>query len=216
MPKIQPVGHLAVPPSGHGSAVLVLHAWWGLNDTIRSFCNRLADAGFIAFAPDLYRGKLADTIEGAKELSNALDVEQARADIVQATAFLNEHADKSNRGIAVIGFSLGASFALELSVTDPENFKSVVVFYGTRPGDYHGSDASYLGHFAESDPFEPRSEVESLEAELRQLGRPVEFYYYAGTGHWFFEPDRSEAFNQSAADLAWERTLAFLKSSLNN
>jgi dienelactone hydrolase len=55
MPHAQPDGFLAIPPTGKGSAVLVLHAWWGLNDTMRAFCTRLAESGFVAFAPDLYR-----------------------------------------------------------------------------------------------------------------------------------------------------------------
>ena len=113
----------------------------------------------------------------------------------------------------MIGFSLGAFFALELSVTDPEHIRSVVVFYGTRPGDYESSRAAYLGHFAETDEFEPQAEVDDLEEALRGAGRPVSFYRYPGTGHWFFEPDRVEAFNPEAASLAWERTLAFLRRS---
>ena len=53
MPHAQPDGYLAVPSTGTGHGVLVLHAWWGLNDTIKVFCTRLADSGFVAFAPDL-------------------------------------------------------------------------------------------------------------------------------------------------------------------
>ena len=113
----------------------------------------------------------------------------------------------------MIGFSLGAFFALELSVTEPEHVRSVVVFYGTRPGDYQGSRAAYLGHFAETDEFEPQSEVDNLEEALRGAGRPVSFFRYPGTGHWFFEPDRVDAFDQAAANLAWDRTLAFLRRS---
>jgi carboxymethylenebutenolidase len=61
--------------------------------------------------------------------------------------------------------------------------------------------------------FESQSNVDSLEAALRHAGRPVTFYRYPGTGHWFFEPDRPPAFNQAAASLAWDRTLAFLRRS---
>jgi carboxymethylenebutenolidase len=65
-------GYLALPERGDGPGVLVLHAWWGLNSTIRDICSRLAGAGFVAFAPDLYHGKVADTIAGAETLANAL------------------------------------------------------------------------------------------------------------------------------------------------
>lgn len=213
MRTTQPDGCLAIPPTGKGSAVLVLHPWWGLNDTMKGFCARLAESGFVAFAPDLYHGKVADTIADAKTLSNALDADQAKADIADATLFLNERAGQAAHGLAVVGFSLGAYFALELSVADPEHIRSAVVFYGTRAGDYSASRAAYLGHFAETDEFEPQSDVDKMEADLRRAGRPVTFHRYPGTGHWFFEPDRSQAFNQAAASLAWDRTLAFLRHS---
>jgi carboxymethylenebutenolidase len=213
MPHAQSDGYLAIPPSGKGSAVLVLHAWWGLNDTMRALCKGLAESGFVAFAPDLYHGKVADNIGDAESLRNALDTHQAKADIADAAMFLNERAGQADRGLAVIGFSLGAYYALDLSVADHEHVRSAVIFYGTRAGDYSSSRAAYLGHFAETDEFEPQSDVDELEAALRRAGRPVNFYRYTGTGHWFFEPDRPQAFNQAAASLAWDRTLAFLRRS---
>jgi carboxymethylenebutenolidase len=211
----QPQGFLAVPPTGKGPGVLVLHAWWGLNDTIKAFCTRLAESGFVAFAPDLYHGKVADTIADAETLGQALDTNhlQAKAEIADATMFLNERADQADRGLAVIGFSLGAYYALDLSNADPEHIRSAVIFYGTGANDFSSSKADYLGHFAENDEFEPKSNVDSLEESLKRAGRRVTFYRYGGTGHWFFEPDRPDAYNQAAASLAWDRTLAFLRRS---
>lgn len=209
----QPDGYLATPPSGDGRGVLVLHAWWGLNDAMKDVCNRLAAAGFVAFAPDLYHGKLADSVADAEALAEPVfqKMEQTRADVAQAAAFLKEHGAQNGDNLAVVGFSLGAFFALDLSVTAPEHVHSVVAYYGTRPGDYSNSRAAYLGHFAAADDFEPPSEVDALEEALKQAGRPVTFYRYPDTGHWFCEPDRIEAYNQEAAELAWARTLAFLK-----
>ena len=211
----QPEGFLAVPHVGKGPGVLVLHAWWGLNDTIKAFCTRLADSGFVVFAPDLYHGKIADTIADAEKLSTALDAdqEQVRADITAAKMFLIERDGQPSEDLTVIGFSLGAYYALDLAATDPGNISSVVVFYGTGPVDFSRSKSAFLGHFAEKDEYEPQSNVDNLVAALRKAGRPVTIYKYPGTGHWFFEPDRVQAFNQEAANLAWERTLAFLKSS---
>lgn len=114
----------------------------------------------------------------------------------------------------MIGFSLGAYYALDLAAADPEHIRSVVLFYGTGGGDFSTSRAAYLGHFAENDPYEPQSNVNELEESLRRAGRPVTFYRYPDTGHWFFEPDQTEAYNQAAATLAWERTLTFLSNSL--
>jgi len=215
MTQSQPEGFLADPPTGKGPGVLVLHAWWGLNDTIKAFCTRLAEAGFVAFAPDLYHGKVADTIPDAEALGKALDANhlQAKAEIADATLFLSERAGQGDRGLAVIGFSLGAYYALDLSNAEPEHIRSAVIFYGTGADDFSNSKADYLGHFAENDEFEPLSNVDSLEESLKRAGRPVTFYRYSGTGHWFFEPDVSQAFNQAAASLAWDRTRAFLRRS---
>ncbi len=208
----RPLGFLAVPPAGNGHGVLVLHAWWGLNDTIKAFCMRLAESGFVAFAPDLYHGKVADNIADAEILGKALDSNhlQAKAEIANATLFLNERVGQADCCLAVIGFSLGAYYALDLATADPEHIRSVVIFYGTGVVDNNSSKSAYLGHFAEDDEFEPQSNVDELEAALRRAGRPVTFYRYTDTGHWFFEPDRPQSYNQAAASLAWDRTLAFL------
>src|SRR5262245_13509884 len=173
----QPRGFQSVPPTGHGPGVLVLHAWWGLNDTMRDVCMRLAEAGFVAFAPDLYHGKVADTIADAETLGKALDANhlQAKAEIADATRFLGKRAGQAEGGLAVIGFSLGAYYALDLAAADPEHISSVVIFYGTGGGDYSNSRAAYLGHFAENDEFEPQSNVDDLEESLRRAGRPVTF-----------------------------------------
>jgi carboxymethylenebutenolidase len=207
-----PNGYLAFPSTGTGSPVLVIHAWWGLNDTLKAFCDRLAASGFIVFAPDLYQGQIATTIPEAETLSGTLfeDLEQPRAGLDQAITYL---AGRAGSPLAVIGFSLGAFFALDLSITHPQQIRSVVVFYGTHPGDFTHSQAAYLGHFAETDEFEPRAEVDALESTLLAAGRPVQFHQYPGTGHWFFEPDRPQAYNQPAATLAWTRTLEFLQRS---
>jgi carboxymethylenebutenolidase len=87
----------------------------------------------------------------------------------------------------------------------------VVLFYGTGPVDLSRSRAAYQGHFAANDPYEPAEYVDALEEGMRKTGRPVEFHRYADVGHWFFEPDRADAYDAEAAGLAWERTLEFLK-----
>jgi carboxymethylenebutenolidase len=212
MTQTQPEGFLAVPPAGKGPGVLVLHAWWGLNDTLKAFCTRLAESGFVAFAPDLYHGKVAATIPDAEALGKALDSNhlQAKAEILEAAKYLSGRAGGAG-GLTVIGFSLGAYYALDLSNADPEHIRSAVIFYGTGAEDFSNSRAEYLGHFAENDEFEPPANVDALEESLKQAGRPVTFHTYPGTGHWFFEPDRPQAYNEAAASLAWDRTLAFLK-----
>ena len=216
MPHPQPQGFLAYPPAGKGPGVLVLHAWWGLNDTIKAFCRRLAEAGFVTFAPDLYHGRVADTIADAEILGQALDARcaQAKVEVAEAAMFLGEIVGGAGKSLAVVGFSLGGFYALSLAATDPEHVRSVVLFYGTEGtmgSDFSNSRAEYLGHFAENDEFETKSNVDALEESLKRVGRPVTFHRYAGVGHWFFEPDRTDAYDEAAARVAWERTLEFLK-----
>jgi len=182
---------------------------------MKALCERLATEGFVAFAPDLYHGKVAATIKDAEILSSSLKSEQVKADLAHAVAFLSDLTAKGVRGLGVIGFSLGASYALGLSVDDPDHIRAVVVFYGTRKGDYKRSKAAYLGHFADTDDYEPASDVNSLERALVTAGRPVTFFTYKGTGHWFFEQDRPDAYDQEAAQLAWERTVPFLRNALS-
>ncbi len=204
-----PDGYLATPVTGNGGAVLVLHAWWGLNDTFRGLCDRLADAGYLAFAPDLYHGRVANTIDNAENLMRALDDAQAGADLAAATDFLYERGGRRAAGLAVIGFSMGANYALELAERDPARVGRVVLFYGTGRDEFSRSRAAYQGHFAAKDEFEEQAYIDSVADGLRRAGCPVTFYTYPDTAHWFFEPDRPE-YNAAAADLAWERTLAFL------
>lgn len=212
---IQPEGYLAVPPSGNGNPVLVLHPWWGLNATIRGVCDRLAAEGYTVFAPDLYHGEVVDTIPAAEQHAGNIfeHLDQYQAEVLAAADYLRDYAGAEKAGLAVVGFSLGAFFALELSASVPDKVSKVVVFYGARPGDYRASQAAYQGHFAENDEQEPIEGVRELEANLKAAGRPTTFYVYEGTGHWFFEPDRADAYDAAASALAWQRTLDFLKDS---
>jgi carboxymethylenebutenolidase len=211
MRRSQPKGYLAIPHSGQGPAVLVLHAWWGLNDTIKEVCDRLAQEGFTAYAPDLYHGRMAQTIEEAESLSGEAEAEPIKADIAAAVDFLRRQAETADGKLGVIGFSFGAYFALELAADMPERIRAVTLFYGTGEADCAKSQTAYLGHFAAQDDYEPAEFVDQLEASLRAAGRPVTFHRYPDVGHWFFEPDRPDAYNQAAAELAWERTVVFLK-----
>ena len=99
----------------------MLHPWWGLNETIKGVCRRLADEGYVAFAPDLYHGEIASAIPDAERLSSALfkKADSARADVARAADYVIEQADGGD-SLAVIGFSMGAFYALDLSVSDPE------------------------------------------------------------------------------------------------
>ena len=212
--------YLAVPEQGSGPGVLVLHAWWGLTDVFKQVCDRLAEAGFVALDPDLYRGKTTASVEEAQALGAALDrdVEQWRGDIAGAVQVLRQHTathQADGRGkIALVGFSLGGAYALDMSVTLAEEIAAVVTFYDSYPGlDYRRASAAYLCHFAEDDPFESAESVAEMEQALQAAGRQATFYTYPGTKHWFFEENRPE-YDAEAARISWERTTQFLHELL--
>ena len=213
--------YLAEPSHGSGPGVLVLHAWWGLTEPFRQVCDRLAEAGFVALAPDLYHGKTTAAVEEAQALGKALDQDEervARRHRGSGAGPAPTHATHLANGrgkLALVGFSLGGAYALDMSVTLAEEIAAVVTFYATYPGlDYRSAKAAYLCHFAEDDPFEPTESVAEMEQELQAAGRPVTVYTYPGTKHWFFEENRPE-YDAEAARVAWERTIEFLHQQLD-
>ena len=112
--------YLAKPKSGKGKGVLVLHAWWGLNPFIRKFCDRLAKEGFVALAPDLYRGATASTIAEAKKLRSTLERDIVAQEIAQAAAHLGAICGAKKRAIGVVGFSLGGLLGALVRGTENE------------------------------------------------------------------------------------------------
>ncbi len=208
-------GYLATPEQGNGPGILVLHAWWGLTPDFIAVCDRLAEAGFVALAPSLYLGgATAATIPEAEELLTSQDEATVVGPIVHAAAAQLRGLPQVTSGpLGVIGFSMGAYWALHLAQARPEEFGAVVAVYGTNDGDFTATNAAFLGHFAEQDEYEPLEGVQALEARIRDAGREGAFHIYPGTKHWFFEPSRPE-YDAAAAELVWERTLAFLHERL--
>src|SRR5467141_4675887 len=99
-------GYLAIPKKGNGPGVLVLHAWWGLNDFFEGLCNRFATAGFVAFAPDLYHGATASTRDGAEKLMSRLDQKAASREIVSGVRGLQVHPGVRGKRLGIVGFSM--------------------------------------------------------------------------------------------------------------
>jgi len=204
----------AVPAGSARGGILVLPAWWGLNPFFKSLCDRLAGEGYLALAPDLYHGRVAATVAEAQALRSTLKAKTTQGDLRQAVERLAGSPALAGRKLAVIGFSLGARWALDLVEDQPDRFSAVVLFYGTRGGEFVQAQAAFLGHFAETDTYVADSGVKKLQKTLRATDKTVEFYTYPGVGHWFFESDRPDAYNRPAAELAWQRTVAFLQIHL--
>ena len=207
---------MVVPDSGSGPGVLVLHAWWGLTPFFRSVCDRLADAGFVALAPDLHGGgRTADTPDEAEALLAETDPNLTASMVVSSLTTLRRMPATPEGRIGILGFSMGASWALWAATRFPDDVAAASVFYGSQDIDFSPARAAFQGHFAEIDEFESDDDVAYLEAQLRLSGQQVEFHHYAGTGHWFAEPDRPAAYVEAAAELAWDRTVAFLHAHLD-
>ncbi len=205
--------YLAIPEKETRGGILALHAWWGLNNFLKTFCDRLAAHGYLVLAPDLYHGEVATTIPGAEKLRGKLKREVAAQEILEAFAQLHNHPSVKGKPIGALGFSLGAYWTLWLAEEKPEAAKAIVLFYGTRGGEYTRTRAAFLGHFAETDPYTALSGVRKLEKTLKKAEWEAAFHVYPGTGHWFCEEDRPE-YNPEAASLAWQRTIEFLHAHL--
>ncbi|HUF99450.1 MAG TPA: dienelactone hydrolase family protein, partial [Ilumatobacter sp.] len=99
-----PRGYFSVPTGGSGPGVLVIQEWWGLDSGIKEMADRLAEAGFVALAPDLYRGELAGHTEMDKagELMNSMPFDRAAADMSAAVDFLVAHDATAGDSIGVV------------------------------------------------------------------------------------------------------------------
>ena len=130
-------GYLAVPESGTGPGVIVVQEWWGLDSGIKEMADRLATAGFVALAPDLYHGELAEHTEmdKAAELMNSLPADRAARDMSGAVDYLADHDATTGDGIGVMGFCMGGLLTFVLAALRPDKIKAAVPFYGFPQGD---------------------------------------------------------------------------------
>lgn len=206
--------YVAVPESGHGPGIVVLHAWWGLTDVFKRVCDRLAQQGFVAVAPDLYGGPTATTIEEAEQLVERSDSALMKERVLSAVDDLRSHPAVQSGSIGVLGFSMGAAWALAVSALRPDAVSAVVLFYGAGEADFSQARAAYQGHFVQDDPWEPIEYMQAMESSMRGAGRDVSIFTYEGVSHWFFEENRPE-YDPDAAALAWERACAFFHEQLD-
>jgi carboxymethylenebutenolidase len=209
-------GYLAAPAGGRGPGVLVIQEWWGLVDHIRDVCDRFAREGFVALAPDLYRGERATDPDAAGRLMMNLEIPRAARDLDAAADALFGHEATTGARLGAVGFCMGGQLAL-FAATRSRRIGAVVDFYGIHPNvtlDLSGLEAAVLGIFAERDEFVPPDAARKLEADLRGAGKRARFEIYPGVGHAFFNDARPDAYDARAAARAWSETLAFLRAEL--
>ncbi len=209
--------YLAPARPSPGGPVLLLHPWWGLNETIRDLADRLASDGFTVMAPDLFGGTVLTTPDEAEAFVKSIGQRNANGGAVNedsmrgasqaALEHLLAHPDASGDRAAIIGLSLGAMEGTQLA-EGRSDVGALVCFYS---GIFEApTGVAYLGHFAEHDDFDDSAQVPDLENTLNEGSAA---YVYPGTKHWFIEADRPE-YDADASDLAYGRTVAFLREHL--
>ena len=206
----------ALPEAGAGPGILVIQEWWGLVPHIRDVCNRLARAGFVALAPDLYRGESTTDPDAAGRLMMDLEIPRALGDLDAAVGeLLNTQALVGSR-VGVVGFCMGGQLALAAAASN-RRIAAAADFYGIHPNvslDFTRCGAAVLALFAENDEFIPPAAAEQLSAQLEAAGVRASVRTVAGVGHAFMNDSRPDAYDAAAAAAACDTLLAFLHAEL--
>jgi carboxymethylenebutenolidase len=207
-------GYLATPAAGTGPGVIVIQEWWGLVPHIKNVCDRFAAEGFTALAPDMYHGQTASEPDGAGKLFMALNIGQAEKDLRGAAQYLAAHSSTAKLG--AVGFCMGGQLALFAATLNPA-VGACVNFYGIHPNvkpDYSKLSGPVLGLFAEKDGFVTPQVARDVDAAIRKAGKQSEIHIYPNVDHAFFNDERPDAYNRTAAVDAWSRTLTFFRKNL--
>ena len=195
------------------AGLILLHAWWGLNDDVKKRAESLRREGYTVTTPDLFGGKVASTIDEAKNLSGSFEKDEA-ALTTKVDAAVTELASRVD-SIGVIGWSFGVWYAWKMGITRADRVKALVLFYGIGPNEPDAPKSAVLCHYAETDPYEDIGFARQVEKEMRAAGNDITVELYPSTKHWFDEPSRPE-YDKAASDLAWGRTRAFLTKHLGS
>lgn len=215
-------GYLATPESGSGPGVIVVQEWWGLDPGIKEMADRLATAGFVALAPDLYHGELAEHTEMDKAagLMQSLPPDRATRDMSGAVDFLVAHDAVSTDSIGVMGFCMGGMLTFLLCAARPDAISAAVPFYGFPLGDdqpdYSKITAKIRGHMAEHDDSFPPEGARALESRLQDLGVDAELTVHPGSGHAFMAPHNALGTQDlKLYDRIWPQATTFLHENVN-
>jgi carboxymethylenebutenolidase len=207
-------GYLALPGTNdHAPAVVVVHELWGLNPQIQGVADKLAQDGFRALVPDLYRGKIAKDRDEGRQLMAGLDLADAASqDLRGAVQHLKS---RSSAKVAVLGFCMGGSLAIIAGVNIPE-LDAGVCFYGIPPE--RAADPSKIRvpmqfHFATQDHWCNSDLVGKLKSSLARGSVPHELHIYEAQ-HAFMNEARPEVHAPDAAREAWGRAIAFLGANI--
>ena len=212
-------GYLSTPQNGSGPAVIVIQEWWGLVGHITDVVDRFAAAGFVAFAPDLYHGQAAAEPDTAKKLMMELQLDQAGQEIINSAKYLLSLPETSSKTVGAVGFCMGGSLSIWSGTLDPVIDRAVGFYPGSSWERHAPKWSNYKGksamiHCAESDGTSSAPGIQEAISGITSAGGSVEVFDYSGTQHAFFNNDRPEVFNPAASQLAWDRTVNFLKGKV--
>lgn len=208
-------GYLSLPDKP-GPGLVVIQEYWGLVDHIKNLADRFAAEGFIALAPDLYHGTMTKSPDEAGKLLMALNIGEAGKDMKGAAQYLLELDEVEPKKVGILGFCMGGQLALYAATEFPDQISAGVNFYGIHPKvqiDPDKIEVPVLAHFAKRDKSVPEAAARALVDSIESKGKPIEAHFY-DADHAFFNDTRPEVHNRAAADLAWSRTLAFLRRHL--
>ena len=209
-------GLLAMPAKARGKlgAVLVIHENRGLNPYIEDVARRLAKAGYLAFAPDGLTsvGGYPGNDEKGRELQAKLDPKKLFEDWLASFNFLRVHS-RSGGKVGAVGFCYGGGICNALAVACPDIAASVP-YYGRqpRPEEVPSIKAPLLIHYAENDE-RINAGAGLYQAALIANRKRHQQYFYPGTQHGFHN-DSTPRYDKAAAQLSWQRTLAFFEEHL--
>lgn len=210
-------GYLARPDSGEAApAVIVIQEWWGLNEHIKDVANRIAAEGFVALAPDLYKGQVATEPDEARKLVMELDMPAAVSEIQQAISFLLDQEYVAGEQAGVVGFCMGGGLALQTALVEEEQLGAAVAFYGSplTPEQAAEVNAPVLGLYGAEDSGIPVDSVRAMEEAFDAAGIENEVVVYEGAQHAFFNDTRASSYNAEASADAWDKTLAWFRQHL--
>jgi len=213
-------GFLATPAGkGPFPAVLVIHEWWGLNEWVKDQARALAREGYVALAPDFYRGKVTAIPSIAHQLMMGAPPDRILRDLKGALAYLSGRADVNKAKIGSIGWCMGGRWSLALA-TEDVGLAAVVAYYGAPPTDpaaIAAIKAPILGSFGGDDEGPSPDQVRAFEAALKKAGKSVDIKIYDGAPHAFANVNNPwGGYREAAAKDAWARTVAFLAKYLKS
>jgi carboxymethylenebutenolidase len=209
-------GYLALPPSGRGPGVVVVQEWWGLVDHIKDVAERFAREGFVTLAPDLYHGEKTKSPDQAGKLLMALNIAETAKDLRGAALYLGSRSETQPKKVAAVGFCMGGQLALFGAAAHPDVINATVDFYGIHPKvdpDVSKLSGPVLAHFGRRDKSVNEKTARALIDRIRTAGKSVDAYFYDAQ-HAFFNDQRPEVYDRQSAELAWERTVEFLRRAL--